>query len=210
MTYGRIDALAQNEPIADEPFQHEEYTVARQTRRVITGHDASGKAIVVADAAAPNVKLRGVTGLTSTLLWVTEATPADISSAADPTQREMGVAPPAGGSVLRIVDFPPEAKGGDKIDNAAMKKEMGLEPGHAGAKPARHPYMHRTRSIDYALVLEGEIDMLLDDSEVHLEAGDVLIQLGTNHAWVNNSGKPCRVAFVLIDANEPAGWNSDS
>ena len=66
--------------------------------------------------------------------------------------------------------------------------------------------MHRTRSIDYALVLEGEIDMLLDDSEVHLKAGDVLIQLGTNHAWVNNSGSPCRIAFVLIDAKEPAGW----
>ena len=83
-----------------------------------------------------------------------------------------------------------------------MKKEMGLDH---GGKPARHPFMHRTRSIDYALVLEGEIDMLLDDSEVHLKAGDVLIQLGTNHAWVNNSDKPCRIAFVLIDAKEPAG-----
>ena len=180
--------------------------MARQTRRVIAGHDVSGKAVVVADGPAPNTRVRQVTGLTSTLVWVTEASPADISGTADPTLREIGVAPPAGGSILRIVDFPPEPKGGAGIDNAAMKKEMGLDHGGAGAKPARHPYMHRTRSIDYALVLEGEIDMLLDDSEVHLKAGDVLIQLGTNHAWVNNSGSPCRIAFVLIDAKEPAAW----
>ncbi len=177
--------------------------MTRETRRVITGHDASGKAVVVADGPAPNAKVRQVTGLTSTLVWVTDATPADISSPADPTLREIGVAPPPGGSILRIVDFPPEPKGGAGVDNTAMKKEMGLDHGNT---PARHPYMHRTKSIDYALVLEGEIDMLLDDSEVHLKAGDVLIQLGTNHAWVNNSDKPCRIAFVLIDAKEPPAW----
>ena len=182
--------------------------MVRQTRRVITGHDSSGKAVVVADGAAPNEKLRQVTGLTSTLVWITAQTPADISTSADPTLRETSVAPPDGGSILRIVDFPPEPQDGPAIDNAAMKKEMGLD-GH-GTKPARHPYMHRTRSIDYAIVLEGEIDMLLDDSEVHLKTGDVLIQVGTNHAWVNNSGKPCRIAFVLIDAEEPPAWKIGS
>ena len=145
-------------------------------------------------------------GLTSTLVWVTDATPADISTAADPTQREIGVAPPASGSILRIVDFPPEPRNGATIDNAAMKKEMGLDPAHGGAKPARHYAMHRTRSIDYALVLEGEIDMLLDDSEVHLRAGDILVQQGTNHAWANLGSAPCRIAFVLIDAEEPPAW----
>ncbi len=178
--------------------------MVRRTRRVITGHDDSGKAIVIADGPAPNAKMRQVTGLTSTLAWVTETTPADISTSADPTLQERGVAPPDNGTILRIVDFPPEPKTGPTIDNAAMKKEMGLD-GHA-SKPARHPYMHRTRSIDYAIVLEGEIDMLLDDSEVHLNAGDVLIQVGTNHAWVNKSDQPCRIAFVLIDANEPPAW----
>jgi uncharacterized cupin superfamily protein len=73
---------------------------------------------------------------------------------------------------------------------------------HGGAA-ARHPFMHRTRSIDYALVLEGEIDMLLDDSEVHLKAGDVMVQQGTNHAWVNRSQQVCRMAFILIDAEDP-------
>ena len=66
--------------------------------------------------------------------------------------------------------------------------------------------MHRTRSVDYAIVMCGEIDMLLDDSEVHLKADDVVVQQGTNHAWVNNGTRPCRIAFILVDAKEPAAW----
>lgn len=181
----------------------------RTTRRVVTGHDANGKAIVTSDGPAANVKLRQAAGgIVSTLLWVTDSTPSDCEPGNDPAARDIGVAPPAGGSVLRIVDFPPVPGGAAAIDNAAMKKEMGLDHG-SGGKPTRHPFTHRTRSVDYALVLEGEIDMLLDDSEVHLKAGDVLVQLGTNHAWVNNSDKPCRIAFVLIDAKEPAAWKKD-
>jgi uncharacterized cupin superfamily protein len=95
------------------------------------------------------------------------------------------------------------------IDRAAMTREMGLAHGH-GEAPVRHAFSHRTRSVDYAIVLDGEIDMLLDDSEVHLKAGDVLIQQGTNHAWVNNSNRICRIAFVLIDATEPPAWRTTS
>ena len=178
----------------------------RQTRRVITGHDESGKAIVVEDGNAPNVKVRKVGNLTSTLVWVTDETPVNIDRDGDPSLREIGVAPPAGGSILRIVDFPPAAEAGE-IDNSAMLREMGLNADAPGAPP-RHASMHRTRSIDYAIVLEGEIDMLLDDSQVHLSAGDVLIQKATNHAWVNRSDKPCRIAFVLIDAVEPSAWKA--
>ena len=146
----------------------------RSTRRVVTGHDASGKAVVLFDGPAPNVKLREASGLTSTLLWVTDESPADISGADDRAAREIGIAPPANGTIFRIVDFPPTGAG----------------------------LMHRTRSIDYAVVLEGEIDMLLDDSEVHLRAGDVLVQKGTHHAWVNRRSESCRIAFVLVDALE--------
>ena len=78
-----------------------------------------------------------------------------------------------------------------------MLREMGIG---AGQSDARHATMHRTKSIDYAVVISGEIDMLLDDSEVHLKAGDVLVQQGTNHAWVNRGKENCRIAFVLIDA----------
>jgi mannose-6-phosphate isomerase-like protein (cupin superfamily) len=93
------------------------------------------------------------------------------------------------------VDFPPHAA---PRSREAILREMGVEE-HGGA---RHPGMHRTRSVDYAIVVEGEIDMLLDDTEVHLRAGDVLVQQGTNHAWVNRGALPCRIAFVLIDARE--------
>lgn len=170
-------------------------------RRVVTGHDATGRAVVAIDGAAPNVKLRKATGLTSTLLWVTDESPADVSGNADRAQREIGVAPPPRGSIFRIVDFPPSVDFG-AVDNEAMAREMGIAR-EAGTTPARHGAMHRTRSVDYAIVISGEIDMLLDDSEVHLKAGDVLVQRSTNHAWVNRGDEICRIAFVLIDAGEP-------
>jgi len=171
----------------------------RPTRRVVTGHDASGAAVVLIDGNAPNAKLRKATGLTSTLLWVTDGSPADNSGSADAADRETSVAPPPRGSIFRVVDFPPAAEVGT-VDNAAMLKEMGLSGGQADP---RHATMHRTRSVDYAVVISGEIDMLLDDSEVHLRAGDVLVQRGTRHAWVNRGKESCRVAFVLVDAGEP-------
>ncbi len=174
--------------------------MVQPTRRVVTGHDASGRAVVLIDGAAPNAKLRKATGLTSTLLWVTDRSPADNFGNADAAAREIGVAPPPRGSIFRVVDFPPAAEFG-AVDNAAMLREMGIASGQGGA---RHAGMHRTRSIDYAVVISGEITMLLDDSEVHLKAGDVLVQRGTNHAWVNRGRENCRIAFVLIDAKEPA------
>jgi mannose-6-phosphate isomerase-like protein (cupin superfamily) len=166
----------------------------KPVRRVVTGH-RDGKAVVIYDNAAPNQKLREASGLVSTLLWVTDETPADISGVADRAAREIGVPPPANGSVFRVVDFPPEQR---ERSREAILREMGV----AGQGGARHHGMHRTRSVDYAVVLEGEIDMLLDDSEVHLKVGDVLVQQGTNHAWVNRGTQPCRIAFVLIDARE--------
>ena len=173
--------------------------MVQPTRRVVTGHDASGRAVVLIDGAAPNAKLRRATGLTSTLLWVTDRSPADNAGSADAAEREIGVAPPPRGSIFRVVDFPPAAEFG-AVDNAAMLRELGIAPGEGGA---RHAGMHRTQSIDYAVVISGEITLLLDDSEVHLKAGDVVVQRGTKHAWVNRGRENCRIAFVLIDAKEP-------
>ena len=166
----------------------------KPVRRVVTGHRGD-KAVVLFDSAAPNQKLRQASGLVSTLLWVTDERPADVSRSADRSLREIGVPPPVHGSIFRVVDFPPE--GGTRSREAVLK-EMGV----ADAGGARHHAMHKTQSTDYAIVIEGEIDMLLDDSEVHLETGDVLVQQATSHAWVNRSGKNCRIAFVLIDATE--------
>jgi hypothetical protein len=171
--------------------------MGRPIRRVVTGHDAAGRAVVLFDGPAPNVKLRKATGLTSTLLWVTDGSPADNSGGADCADRDIGVAPPPRGSIFRVVDFPPASEVG-AVDNAAMLREMGIAGG--GHADPRHATMHRTRSIDYAVVIAGEIDLLLDDSEVHLKAGDVLVQRGTNHAWVNRGRESCRIGFVLIDA----------
>ncbi len=172
-------------------------------RRVVTGHDKDGKAVVVIDGTAPNVKERKAANVVSTLMWVVNETPADISGSADRATADIGVAPPPNGHIFRIVDFLP-ASGASGEGNEAMLREMGIK--NDGGTPPRHAFTHRTKSIDYALILEGEIDMLLDDSEIHLKAGDVLVQQGTNHAWVNNTDKVCRVAFVLIDGVEPPAW----
>ena len=172
-------------------------------RRVVTGHDSSGKAVVLIDGIAPNIKVREGAGFVHSLLWVTDETPADISGGADRAERVIGVAPPTLGSILRMVDFPPVTREAENIDHQALVRNMGASQDSHGGKPARHPYMHRTRTLDYAVILAGEIDLLLDDTDVHLQAGDVIVQQGTNHAWVNRSSRTCRVAFVLIDAEEP-------
>jgi mannose-6-phosphate isomerase-like protein (cupin superfamily) len=183
----------------------QERTMLPTTRRIVTGHDDGGKAVVLMDGAAPNTVVRPGTGSVTSLVWVTDETPALMAGSADRADRTIGIPPPPNGSIFRVVDFQPNApEGADPAKQKEVLATMGGATYHAhGGGPARHPFMHRTRSIDYAIVLQGEIDMLLDDSEVHLKAGDVLVQQGTNHAWVNRSGQVCRIAFVLIDGQDP-------
>jgi len=174
-------------------------------RRVVTGHDASGAAVVLFDGANPYKNVRPGAGTVARLLWVTDRTPADMAGKSDRADGKIGIAPPAGGSVFRVVDFPPTSDEEiAKLDVGHMQQQIsGNDPNAAKYRPPRHPFMHRTRSIDYAIVMSGEIDMMLDNEEIHLNAGDVLVQQGTNHAWINRSGKPCRIAFILVDAAEP-------
>src|SRR5476651_1815220 len=140
-------------------------------RRVVTGHDSNGKAIVAIDEIAGNVVL-GRTRAHFAVIWSTGSLPADNTEAGDGGLREVGTAMP-NGSVFRVVKF---------------------NPGVA-------PRLHRTASIDYAVVIDGEIDMELDDAQtVHLTAGDVLVQRGTIHNWVNRGSAPCTMAFVLVAA----------
>jgi mannose-6-phosphate isomerase-like protein (cupin superfamily) len=170
-----------------------------EVRRVVTTHDATGKAIVAIDGISPSKFVRAETGTVARLMWVTDAAPADIASDADGALKKIGLAPPPSGSILRIVDFPPTPDvSGMPLDY--MERSAGSDHDNSFQRPPSHPYMHRSKSIDYAIVMSGEIDMLLDDSEVHLKAGDVLVQKGTNHAWVNRGTAVCRIAFVLIDA----------
>lgn len=147
-------------------------------RRVVTGHDANDVAKVLTDAPATNSKSPG-SGLVSTLIWSTDGSPAKIpigENIEDMGARVLGSAPPPQGSRFAVIDFPPGV-GSD---------------------------IHRTETVDYVIVIEGEIEMDMDDSTVKLKQGDLLVQRGTNHAWVNRSDKRARVAFVLLDA-EPLG-----
>jgi quercetin dioxygenase-like cupin family protein len=141
-------------------------------RRVVTGHDADGRSVVLSDGPAP--KSHAITGATFHELWSTAETPAPLAAeeARDPTSRPLVTSPDPNGTVIRIVD---------------------LEPG------SRSP-MHRTQSVDYGIVLVGAVTLVLDDgSETHLEPGDVVVQRGTDHAWVNDADEAARMAFVLVD-----------
>jgi hypothetical protein len=176
--------------------------LSENVRRVVTVVDDDGKAVVLLDGDNPHKMVRPNRSSVSRMLWMTDRSPAAMSGTADRAAVNVGIPPPAGGSIFRIVEFPPITPQIEQLDPDNMHGELAAHAPKRGLPP-RHPLMHRTRTVDYAVVMEGEIDMLLDDSEIHLVAGDVLIQQGTNHAWVNRGTQTCRIAFVLIDAMEP-------
>jgi quercetin dioxygenase-like cupin family protein len=173
-------------------------------RRVVTGHDENGKAIVLEDGLAPAVRTNPKRpGHISVDLWKTTSAPVVVrASEPDPTAGPKQIHPPPCGTVFRISEIAPETDEIRKMDPAQARevfKAMGNETASTFGQNQRHPFMHRTESLDYAVVLEGEVVMLLDDQEVHLKAGDVVIQRGTNHAWSNRSTKPVKMLYVLID-----------
>lgn len=174
--------------------------MSRKIRRVVTGHDADGKAVCISDDFATNTLQRPARpGVTLTNLWQCTKTPAEYDGASETVDGPFVLHPPEGGSVFRIVEFEPEDPEVMKtLDGRAAFAEMGAADNIV--ENARHPFMHRTDSVDYAVVLTGEITMLLDDSEVQLQAGDVVVQRGTNHAWSNQGTETCQIAFILVDA----------
>jgi hypothetical protein len=173
--------------------------MVKPVRRIVTGHDAEGRSIFLEDGPAPNVFRPSHSpnvGLTN--LWLTDALPASNGDGPDPTAQPFRLEPPANGNVVRIVEFPP-----DKERNYGNQAEVFRQYGAAQAHDAkaRHPGFHKTQSIDYAIVVEGEIWALMDVGETLMKTGDVLIQRGTNHAWSNRSDRPARVCFVLNGAD---------
>jgi quercetin dioxygenase-like cupin family protein len=173
-------------------------------RRVVTGHDADGKAVILSDGAAPFVHTSALRpGYASTDVWRTSATPAPIAaSQPDPTDGPRRQLPEKRGTVIRINTLVPEtdaSRGFDAQQVNQLFTAMGNAQGSTFEAGKRHPMMHRTETVDYAIVLSGEITMLLDDTEVTLRAGDVLVQRGTNHAWTNRGTEPARIAFILLD-----------
>jgi len=174
-----------------------------KVRRVVTGHDGEGKAIAIFDGAPPNTRDRfSQKDLVFYELWNTRSSPVEVKRAEDPTVgKDAVVHPPRGGTILRIIDIPPEAGGQILSSGKAgdVLSSVGLAAARSAHSKNRHPLMHRTETIDYGIVLFGEIVLILDDTELTAKAGDVIVQCGTIHAWANRSGQTCRLAFVLID-----------
>lgn len=175
-----------------------------RVRRVVTGHDENGKAIVISDGPAPSVRTNPLRpGHVSTDIWKTAGAPVLLHrEEPDPALGPRQIHPPRSGTVIRISEIAPETEAIRNLDPERARevfKSMGNEAASTFGRGGRHPFMHRTETLDYAVVLSGEIVLLLDDEDVHLKAGDVVIQRGTNHAWSNRSDKPCRMLYVLID-----------
>jgi hypothetical protein len=176
-------------------------------RRIVTGHRADGRSVIVSDGPAPcRSAPPAMPQLVATVLWTTDGIPAPLDGEDDtaPAGRIPPMAPPANGTILRVADFPPDSAY-DAVDMAQLFREIGGARHQEAATEggdARHFWFHKTPTLDYAIVLEGEVWALLDEDETLMRAGDVLVQRGTNHAWANRSGRPCRMAFVLIDGRE--------
>ena len=176
----------------------------RTFRRIITGHNMDGTAVIISDAPPTHTQLvGGPGGPTFFEVWHTLETPALIhAQPAEPEEKGLILPPPKNGTRLRVIEFPPEGEEIRKLsgaDAAAKFKSMGDEKASTSNEAAPHPLMHRTKTVDYGIVLEGEITLVLDQDETIIHAGDIIIQNGTNHAWANRSGKICRMAFILID-----------
>jgi quercetin dioxygenase-like cupin family protein len=145
-------------------------------RRIITGHDAAGRAVVWKDEVKEGIPAP-IDKITARLMWSTDETPFDYTRDEDMGERKLGLAPPAGGTRFSVLE---------------------IQPGNRG-------YMHRTDTVDCIVCVAGELEMELDDSVVKMSAGDVMVQRGTNHAWINRGKVPARLAVVLIDATPKRG-----
>ena len=175
-------------------------------RRIVTIDDDDGRSLAIADGPSPDiVRHPARPGFSSTRIWVTDASPPSIGVYRDAvTAYPQSLEPPPRGSVCRILTLPPDASFIGKIgprDIAAFFQAMGSPQASTDTPSAPHPYMQKTRTLDFCLILEGEVTLVLDTEEVHLKAGDTVIQRGTNHAWSNRSDRPCRIAISSHDAS---------
>jgi uncharacterized cupin superfamily protein len=180
-------------------------TQGKPVRRIVTIDDENGKSIAIADGPSPDVRSDPARpGFSSTRIWITDASPVRIEDFRDTLQSSHTIEPPRGGSVCRVITFPPDDVFRGKIgakEVEAYFRAMGSPSASTYWPKAPHPYMQRTRTLDFCLVLEGEITLVLDMEEVHLKAGDTVVQRGTNHAWSNRSNRPCKIAFSSHDAS---------
>lgn len=177
----------------------------KPVRRVVTGHNAKGQAIIQEDGIVPRVqKIGGDTGPMFHEVWNTRATPAPIdANSGEPAEEGIILAPPSNGTRIRVLDIPPDDASFESMTPEQARAHF-AEIGAADASSfagegSRHAHMHRTETIDYGIVIEGELVLIMDEGETIVRAGDIVVQRGTNHGWSNRSDKNCRIAFILID-----------
>jgi hypothetical protein len=170
-------------------------------RRIVTGYTKEGKSTIVEDGPPHLTRTaQHRPGFKNSNLWTTSATPACVLEE-DRSGSHEGIYPPKNGTVIRVIDIPPEGN-----DPAALERALGSmtnsvfpDRDRIKADKTKHPGMHITDTVDYAIILSGEMYAVLEEKETLMKAGDILIQRGTNHAWANRSTEICRVAFILID-----------
>jgi mannose-6-phosphate isomerase-like protein (cupin superfamily) len=180
-------------------------------RRIVTGHDKEGRAIILEDAPPPRVaRIGGPHGPMFYEVWNTQDTPAPIdASSGEPPEDGIQLAPPKKGTRIRVLEIPPEDASIAKLsaeEARAHFAEVGAADAasHKGDGSSRHAFMHRTETIDYGIVLSGELTLIMDIGETVIRAGDIVIQRGTNHGWANRGSVPCFIAFILIDGKYDA------
>jgi quercetin dioxygenase-like cupin family protein len=178
--------------------------MSKPVRRIVTGHDEANRAVILSDAPPPRIQRIGAHGPMFYEVWNTRETPVRIDRASgEPHEDKLMLAPPKNVTRIRVLDIPPETDEVQRMDAQAARahfEEVGASAAStAGSAGAPHPFMHRTETVDYGIVLEGELTLIVDRGETVVRAGDIVIQRGTNHAWANRSGRNCRIAFILID-----------
>jgi mannose-6-phosphate isomerase-like protein (cupin superfamily) len=179
----------------------------KPVRRIVTIDDADGRSKALSAGSVLDISRDPARpGYAASHIWAAGINP--LGGGAGTMRAHNTIEPPSNGSVCRIITFPPDAVYAGKVgarEVGAFFAAAGSPAASTYSPKAPHPYMQRTRTLDFCLVLEGRITLVLDTQEVHLEAGDTVIQRGANHAWSNRSSEPCVIAFTLIDATAEEG-----
>jgi uncharacterized cupin superfamily protein len=175
----------------------------KPTRRIVCIDNAAGKSEAIMDGPTPDIRTDPARpGFSAERIWVTDRTPARIEGVRETVNGPHTLEPPPRGSVCRVVTFPPDADYKGKVGSKEVEAyfhAMGSPKASTYSAQAPHPYMQKTETLDFCLILQGEITLVLDLEEVALKAGDTVVQRGTNHAWSNRSNQPCRIAFTSHD-----------
>lgn len=178
-------------------------SIPGRVRRIVTAQPAEGRSFIFSDDTVPTVfSLQN--GLTLAEIWKTVQTPTPLrDDHEEPAGGELSLDPPDGGMLFRIADIPPDSEQASDSDSAReLFEQMGAGEASTGGE-SHGALMHRTETLDFGIVLDGEITLVVDEGEVDLKTGDIVIQRGTNHGWSNRSDRSCRMAFIMIDAMYP-------